>query len=59
MKLLWIEKEEYINKTFRLDDKLVDKMDCVCAAKGISMNKLVDICLRYALDNLEDDAEKQ
>ena len=52
---LKIEKEEYINKTFRLNRKLVDEMDIVCGDKGISLNKLVDICLRFALQNLDKD----
>jgi len=51
---LKIEKEEYINKTFRLEIKLVDKMTRVCQEKNISMNRLVDICIRYALENLEE-----
>ena len=50
---LKIEKEEYINKTFRLNKKLVTEMDKVCDEKGISLNKLVDICIRFALENLE------
>ena len=53
MKLLKIEKEEYINKTFRLNKKLVNEMDIVCDEKGISLNKLVDISIRFALENLD------
>ena len=52
---LKIEKEEYINKTFRLNKKLVEKIDRVCFEKGISMNKFIDICVRYALEHLEED----
>lgn len=50
-----IEKEEYINKTFRMDKKLVEKMEHICDKKNISLNKLVVLCIEYALDNLEDD----
>ena len=50
---LKIEKEEFINKTFRLNKKLVSEMDKVCDNKDISLNKLVDICIRFALVNLE------
>ena len=50
-----IEKEEYINKTFRLDKKLADRMQEVCQDKNISMNKLVALCIEYALDRLETD----
>ena len=52
-KKLKIEKEEYINKTFRLNEKLVRKMEKICDDKNISLNKLVDICIRYSIDNLE------
>ena len=55
---LRIEKEEYINKTFRLNEKLVRKMEKICDIKNISLNKLVDICIHYALDNLDDIPEK-
>ena len=54
---LKIEKEEYINKTFRLNLKLVKEMEKVCDAKGISLNKFVDICIRYALENLDKEEE--
>jgi len=54
---LKIEKEEYINKTFRLSKNLVFEMDKVCDCKNISLNKLVDICIRFALENCEDDDE--
>ena len=50
---LKIEKEEFINKTFRLNKKLVCEMEKVCNKKGISLNRLVYICLRYALENLD------
>ena len=50
---LKIEKKEFVNKTFRLEMKLVDEMNRVCQDKNISMNRLVDICIRYALENLE------
>lgn len=55
---LKIEKEEYTNKTFRLNVKLIREMDKVCDEKNISLNKFVDIAIRYALENLDtDDAE--
>jgi hypothetical protein len=48
-----IEKEEYVNRTFRLSQKLIDKMYAVCGEKNISLNKLVVMCVNYALDDLE------
>ena len=35
-----IQKEEYINRTFRLSKSLVDRMEALCNKKGISLNKL-------------------
>ena len=50
-----IEREEYINKTFRMDKKLVERMEKICDKKNISLNKLVVLCVNYALENLEED----
>ena len=55
---LKIEKEQHVNKTFKLNLKLVDEMYAVCDAKDISLNKLADICIRYALDNLDNDGNE-
>ena len=55
---LKIEREEFVNKTFRLNIKLVSEVERVCARRNISMNKFVDIALRYALENLEEDEKK-
>lgn len=50
-----IEKEEYVNKTFRIEKKLIEQMELICDKKNISLNKLVVKCINYALENLEDD----
>lgn len=52
-----VEKEEYVNKTFRMEKKLVDELEMICDQKNISLNKLVVKCIKYALDNLEDENE--
>lgn len=52
-----VEREEYVNKTFRIEKKLVDRMDKVCDDKNISLNKLVVKCIEFALDNMEDDED--
>jgi hypothetical protein len=54
---LKIEKEEYMNKTFKLNVKLLEEMEEICKEKGISLNKLVCFCMKYALENLEKDEE--
>lgn len=52
-----VEKEEYVNKTFRMEKKLVDELEMICDQKNISLNKLVVKCIKYALDNLEEENE--
>lgn len=48
-----IERKEYVNKTFRFDKKLVEKMEIICDKKNISLNKLTVKCIEYALENLD------
>lgn len=50
-----IEKEEYVNRTFRLEKKLVDRMEAICNKNGISLNKLTVQCIEYALNDLVDE----
>ena len=57
--MLRIERDEYVNRTFRMNKKLVDRMEQVCVAKNISRNKLMVISVEYALDNLEEDEPEQ
>lgn len=52
-----IEKEEYVNKTFRIEKRLIEQMELICDKKNISLNKLVVKCINYALDNLEEDEQ--
>lgn len=57
--MLRIERDEYVNRTFRINKKLVDRMEKVCDDKNISLNKLMVICVEYALDNLEEDDQQE
>lgn len=50
-----VEREEYVNKTFRIEKKLVDELEIICNKKNISLNKLVVKCIKYALNDLVDD----
>lgn len=52
-----IEKEEYVNKTFRMNKKLVDQLEKICDEKNISLNKLVVKCIEYALNDIEEDED--
>ncbi|MCL2077017.1 MAG: hypothetical protein FWH08_01260 [Oscillospiraceae bacterium] len=55
MKKFNIEREEYINKTFKIPVNLADKMNKVCDSKNVSLNKLVVKCIEYAFDNSDMD----
>lgn len=48
-----VEKQEMTNKTFRLPLKLVQELQCVAQNKGVPLNKLVQLCCEYALENLD------
>lgn len=48
-----VEKEEMVNKTFRLPLNLVEKLYKVAQNKGVSLNNLVKQCCEYALENLD------
>ena len=54
---LTIEKQEYINKTFKIEKKVLREITKVCHEKGISLNKFMTISLQYAVENLEKDDE--
>ena len=53
-----VEREEYVNKTFRIEKKLIDTLEKICDNKNISLNKLVVMCINYALDNMEDEEKE-
>lgn len=50
-----VQKIEYSNKTFRMPNDLIAKLEQLAADKDISLNKLVIQCCEYALDNLGED----
>lgn len=53
--LFCVEKPEYTNKTFRLPNELINKMEILAQSKQVSLNQLVIQCCKYALDNLEEE----
>ena len=55
--MIRVEKEEMVNKTFRLPQKLVERLYVVAQNQGVSLNNLVKQCCEYALENL--DCEKE
>ncbi len=48
-----VEKTEYVNKTFRLPQELVQRLEQLAQTEGVSLNQLVLQCCNYALDHLD------
>lgn len=48
-----IDKNETINKTFRIPVSLAQKLQKIAQEQGISMNSLVVQCCEYALNNMK------
>lgn len=47
-----IKKPTSSNKTIRMPDNLIEKLERLAAKHDISFNQLVVQCCEYALDNL-------
>lgn len=47
----------YVTKTFRLPEEVVEKLDKLAYENNLSLNQLVIQCLEYALKNLDCGAE--
>lgn len=53
-----VQKEEYVNKTFRLPVSLVKELELLAQNEKVSLNNLVVQCCRYALENLNTKGNK-
>ncbi len=47
-----IKKPQSSNKTIRMPDTLIDKMQKIADSNNISFNQLVVQCCEYALENM-------
>lgn len=54
---MWKIQKGYntVSKTFRLPDVMVEDLYRLAYDNNISLNQLVTQCLRFALDNLDND----
>ncbi|MEE0060945.1 MAG: YlcI/YnfO family protein [Acutalibacteraceae bacterium] len=50
-----VKKPESSNKTIRMPNELIDKLEKLAASNDISFNQLVVQCCEYALENLQKD----
>ena len=46
-----VEKEEYVNKTFRMPVKLIKELEQLAQKEEVSLNNLVIQCCKYSLSN--------
>lgn len=54
-----IEKgHESVNKTFRIPEDIVQKLEKLAGKHNISVNNVVVQCLNYALEHLDTEDEK-
>lgn len=49
-----VKKTEFVNKTFRMPQELVEKLEKLAQEKGVSLNNLIVQCCEYALDNIKE-----
>lgn len=46
---------DYVTKTFRLPKEFVEQLETLAFENNLSLNQLVMQCLKYAIDNMEED----
>ena len=53
-----IKKPQSSNKTIRIPDELIEKLQTIADLNDISFNQLVIQCCEYALDNMHTGKKK-
>ncbi len=48
-----VEKPEFVNKTFRIERSLLNRLEKVAQSEDVSVNALVVQCCNYALNDME------
>ena len=54
MKMFVVQKQISINKTVRMPEDLIHKLEAIADKEGVSFNKLVIQCCEYALGQMEE-----
>jgi predicted HicB family RNase H-like nuclease len=49
-----VRKPESSNKTIRMSNELIEKLEKLASEKDISFNQLIVQCCTYALENIEE-----
>ena len=48
-----VKNPEYVNKTFRMPEDLVKRLEVIAQEKNVSLNNLIVQCCEYALANID------
>ena len=48
-----VKKTQFVNKTFRIPEELIQQLETVAQNKEVSLNNLIIQCCEYALENIE------
>ncbi len=54
-----VQKEEYVNKTFRMPLELVAELEKLAQREKVSLNNLIIQCCKYSLANLKESADNE
>ena len=49
-----VEKAEFVNKTFRVEKSLLERLESIAQKEKVSLNTLVVQCCEYALEHMDD-----
>lgn len=57
---MWKIQKGYdtVTKTFRLPEALIEKLEILATKNKISLNQIVIQCLKYAVEHLDEEANK-
>lgn len=50
-----IEEESTVTRTIRIKRVLINKLETLAIDNNISLNRLVNECIEYALENMEEE----
>ena len=50
-----VQREEYVNKTFRIPTDLLKQLELLAQKEKVSLNNLIIQCCKYALNDLNDE----
>lgn len=50
-----IQEESTVTRTIRIKRVLINKLETLAIDNNISLNRLINECIEYALDNMEEE----